>query len=105
MLRARQYVRHEPSLIRSFYATTEKIKTAPVKSVENRDGVTDVYIVRYPKANKKNHIPLSQRLKAIIKGVIASPNPKKDTEDYTDWHNIPSQVQYERKFLIEFLIG
>lgn len=74
----------------------------PVKSIEDKDGITEVYIVRRTDGKKKS---LATRLKTLTE------NNQKDTEETKKakvsnteikqgdqkWTNISNQAQYERK--------
>jgi hypothetical protein len=74
----------------------------PVKSIEDKDGVTEVYIVRRLKSGKLEHVnatknkpnekttkvPLLERLKNLTKERAAGDS---------SWTHIPREVQYKRK--------
>lgn len=106
MLRASKFLRHKSTLRNLFVTAAPKDITeniAPVKSIEDNDGVTEVYIVRRPKGRKNHSVPLSERLKAMKLENSALHNEDSQTKSYTnavddsEWCTIPSQAQYERK--------
>lgn len=106
MLRASKFLRHKSTLRNLFVTAAPKDITeniAPVKSIEDNDGVTEVYIVRRPKGRKNHSIPLSERLKTMklendpLNNEASQTKPYTNAVDDSEWHTIPSQAQYERK--------
>lgn len=114
---------HFPVITRCYTSITKDKKSStkhlqPVKSIEDKDGITEVYIVRRLKSGKleqvkskasnnpslpKKKAPLSQRLNQITTDSKNDNNPPdlKNDNNPPDpkWTQIPREAQYKRKLI------
>lgn len=107
---------HRPCLTRLFTTKANpaaiKNEHKPVKSIEDKDGITEVYIVHRSKNGRKKK-PLSLRLQALTGTHKAEIPELESLETHVPdssietggqkWTSIPNQVQYERKIPIVVL--